>query len=283
MLLRFPRLTNRTRRHGTAATGSPSAGIAAILRLAEARAVVAFAIVVASGADPRTIADTTNNTARACRVAGGAQRRDLAAHALMKLEPTPVRHLARLPGVIAMIPCWGPESLRVPPFTVLTSRVLKRAVPMLATNDLDAMVEDLLEELTGRLGNADCEAEPEEGDNERTALSKRICIDWSVPRKSIDRRHPTRQSNGTAKPVAMMARPALKSVRIPSFIALTPHVLTRAMQKLTTGDIEAVIDAIIEELNCRLGEVDCEADPEEDGDDSERDWTASSEMQANFQ
>jgi hypothetical protein len=55
----------------------------------------------------------------------------------------------------------------------------------------------------------------------------------------------------------------LKRVIIPSSVVLTRTVLSGAMRKLPTDEIEATIDTLIEELDCRAGDPDFEPDSDE--------------------
>jgi hypothetical protein len=60
---------------------------------------------------------------------------------------------------------------------------------------------------------------------------------------------------------------AVCRVSIPSGITLTPNVLLGAMRKLATKDIEMALDGLIQELDYRSGDPDCEPEPNEDSDD----------------
>jgi hypothetical protein len=60
----------------------------------------------------------------------------------------------------------------------------------------------------------------------------------------------------------MRTHSVLKRVIIPYSVALTPLVLTGAMRRLRTRDIETAIDVLLQELDCRSGDPDVEPDPD---------------------
>jgi hypothetical protein len=72
--------------------------------------------------------------------------------------------------------------------------------------------------------------------------------------------------------------PAVSRICVPSDLYLTPTVLIAALRKVPRQniiaalrqvpqcDIEEVVDVLITELDCRAGDADCEAEPDEDTD-----------------
>jgi hypothetical protein len=59
---------------------------------------------------------------------------------------------------------------------------------------------------------------------------------------------------------------AVRFVRVPSDLVLTPRVLLGAVRILPTADIQEVIDVLIDELNLRCGDPDFESEPGESSD-----------------
>lgn len=55
-------------------------------------------------------------------------------------------------------------------------------------------------------------------------------------------------------------------VAVPATTVLTAQVLTAAMQKLSTCDIENAVETLITVLDQRVGDSDLELEPDEDDD-----------------
>ena len=58
----------------------------------------------------------------------------------------------------------------------------------------------------------------------------------------------------------MRACKALKFVVVPSSVVLTPRTLLWAMRRLSTSEIGAAVEALINELDSRSGDSDFEVD-----------------------
>jgi hypothetical protein len=56
---------------------------------------------------------------------------------------------------------------------------------------------------------------------------------------------------------------AIRCVRVPSDLVLTPRVLLGVLRTLQTTDIQNVVDSLIDELDARCGDIDLEADSDE--------------------
>jgi hypothetical protein len=61
----------------------------------------------------------------------------------------------------------------------------------------------------------------------------------------------------------MRVHQTVSRIRMPSEITLSPHVLSGAIRKLRTEDIQKVVDDLIDELNFRDGDPDFEREPAE--------------------
>jgi hypothetical protein len=60
---------------------------------------------------------------------------------------------------------------------------------------------------------------------------------------------------------SMPSRKAVRCVRVPSDLVLTPRVLLGAVRTLRSADIQAVVDELVDELNIRSGDPDLEREP----------------------